>query len=96
MSHVSISIWTEISIHCLYLDTIEYREYYPAIVKTDRGSEKSMMEQTHFELCFGEIEERQAMTEKEKEAFFKKCYYYGTNTSNQRIEAWWGQLSKGQ
>ncbi|KAF1970029.1 hypothetical protein BU23DRAFT_571086 [Bimuria novae-zelandiae CBS 107.79] len=26
---------------------------------------------------------------------FQECYLYGTSTSNQRIEAWWGQLSKG-
>ena len=24
------------------------------------------------------------------------CFMYGTSTANQRIESWWGQLSKGQ
>ena len=36
------------------------------------------------------------MTEEEAEEEFRRCYYYGTSTSNQQIEAWWGQLSKGQ
>ncbi|KAF1974177.1 hypothetical protein BU23DRAFT_567696 [Bimuria novae-zelandiae CBS 107.79] len=26
---------------------------------------------------------------------FQECYLYGTSTANQRIEAWWDQLSKG-
>lgn len=26
----------------------------------------------------------------------KDCYLFGTSTANQRIESWWGQLSKGQ
>jgi hypothetical protein len=26
---------------------------------------------------------------------FEDCYLYGTSTANQRIEAWWQQLSKG-
>lgn len=26
---------------------------------------------------------------------FQDCYMYGTSTANQRIESWWGFLSKG-
>jgi hypothetical protein len=32
----------------------------------------------------------------EEAAPFESIYWYGSSTLNQRIEAWWRQMSKGQ
>jgi len=45
-----------------------------------------MYANTHFQLALKEDPMIQ----------LQDCFMYRTSTANQRIESWWGQLSKGQ
>jgi len=68
-----------------FLQVLEDMKIQPTFLRTDRGGETSMMAQAHFELR--RIDE--------PELQFSDCYLYGTSKANQRIEAWWDELSKG-
>ena len=95
--YVGTSARTEVSVYRQYVDIVGDTTIMPAIIRSDRGSETPLMTQAHFELRCREYQLRtNHLSVEERQNIFKKCYYYGTSTSNQRIEAWWGQLSKGQ
>jgi hypothetical protein len=83
--YVGISNSTAVSCLRQYLDCIECEERQPRFVRSDRGTETVMLADAHFQL--------QQNIQPDLE--FRDCYLYGTSTANQRIEAWWGQMSKG-
>src|SRR5947207_823886 len=68
-----------------FLDCLECLQYQPRFIQSDRGGETIMLANVHFQL----------QQEAEPGVQFEDCYLYGTSTANQRIEAWWQQLSKG-
>jgi len=84
--HVGISARTAISVLCGYLDTIEACGFLPLMIRSDRGSETSMIREYHLFLwktLFPEIT-------------LREVYRYGTLVKNQRIESWWNMMTKGQ
>jgi hypothetical protein len=83
--YVGISACTAVSCLRQFLETLETIEQQPRFVRSDRGVETVMLADAHYQL----------QTFAEPELQFQDCYLYGTSTANQRIEAWWQQLSKG-
>ena len=83
-SYVGVTNRTAVSILHGYLDSISHLGFGPRFVRSDRGGETILMAQAHLTL-------QQAY---EPEITFENCYMYGTSTANQRIEAWWSQLTK--
>jgi hypothetical protein len=83
--YVGISAATAVSCLRQFCDTLDATNIQPRFVRSDRGTETVMLAGAHFQL-------QQAA---EPGLRFEDCYLYGTSTANQRIEAWWQQLSKG-
>ena len=83
--YVGISSRTAISVLRQYLDTVEELGQIPQFIRSDHGTETGMMANAHHQLH----------TVQEPDLEFQDCYLYGTSTTNQRIESWWNQLSKG-
>ncbi|PWY62025.1 hypothetical protein BO83DRAFT_460335 [Aspergillus eucalypticola CBS 122712] len=67
-----------------YLDTVHERKIICNKIRSDYGSETSLLAKAHCYL-------RRAY---EPEIEVTRCYIFGSSTVNQRIEAWWAQLSK--
>ena len=84
--YVGISARTSVSVLRQYLDTIQDIQVMPSIIRSDRGVETPLCANAHFAL------RKESSYE---DLSFENCYFYGTSIANQRIEAWWGQLSKG-
>lgn len=83
--YVGISNRTQVSVVRQYFDTVQKNGFQPAIVRSDRGTETSMLANAHWQLRYSS----------DSTILFEDSYLYGTSTANERIEAWWGQLSKG-
>ena len=83
--YIGISNRTAVSVLRQYLLVIESMQQQPHFVRSDRGSETVLLASAHHQLL-------QAY---EADIPFDQTYFYGTSTSNQRIESWWGQLTKG-
>lgn len=83
--YVGISARTAISVVRQYLDTVNILGQHPRFIRSDHGTETVMLASAHHQL--------QQIAQPDLD--FHDCYMYGTSTSNQRIEAWWNQLSKG-
>lgn len=84
--YVGITARTGVSVKSQYLNVVEATGILPWIIRSDHGGETILMADAHYRLS----------KKRSSEVTFPKCYYYGTSTSNQRIESWWGQLSKGK
>ena len=82
--YIGVSNQTAVSIAQQYLQTVKTQNLLPQVIHTDRGVETPLMAAAHYQL----VEKTQPGIE------FNKCFRYGTSTANQRIEAWWGQLTK--
>lgn len=83
--YVGISARTAVSVLRQYLDAIESIGQYPRFVRSDHGGETVLLASAHHQL--------QQITDSDIQ--FHECYLYGASTTNQRIEAWWNQLTKG-
>lgn len=83
--YIGISASTAVSCAHQFFYALEEVQLQPRFVRSDRGGETVMLADAHYQL--------QSLYQPDLE--FQDCYLYGTSTSNQRIEAWWGQLSKG-
>jgi hypothetical protein len=84
--YVGVSNRTTRSVLAQYLEACASIGCFPRIIRSDRGTETPMLAECHFGM-------RRAM---EPGILFKECYFFGKSTGNQRIEAWWSQLQKGQ
>lgn len=83
--YIGISASTAVSCVQQFFQAIEATQIQPRFVRSDRGTETVMLADAHYQL----------QTTYEPDLEFQECYLYGTSTANQRIEAWWQQLSKG-
>ena len=83
--YIGISASTAVSCVHQFLGTLEEVKIQPRFVRSDRGTETTMLADAHYQL----------QTSYEPDLEFQDCYLYGTSTANQRIEAWWQQLLKG-
>lgn len=83
---MGVSARTSVGVLCQYLDTVQDLQIMPQIFPTDPGTETPLCANAHFML------RKRTLYEDLK---FEDRYYYGRSIANQRIEEWWGQLSKG-
>jgi len=67
-----------------YLDTLKSEKTQPRFIRSDKGGETTMLAAAHHALYM----------KHNPQASISDCYWYSTSTSNQRIEAWWSQLTK--
>jgi hypothetical protein len=82
--YVGITNRTAISVLRQYLDMLEDQKVMPHKLRSDRGTETPLVAAAHHAL-------RENL---EPNIQFADCYWFGTSTANQRIESWWGQLTK--
>jgi len=82
--YVGISSHTAKSVLRQYVNAVAQKKVVPHILRSDRGVETTMIAAAHYELrkCH------------DPEMTIGRCYRYGTSTANQRIEAWWNQLTR--
>jgi len=83
--YICVSARTAVSVMWQYLDCITTLGYQPRIIRSDLGTETSLMANTHYTIRRAE----DPTVDK-----FKKAHWYGRSTDNQRIEAWWWQLAQ--
>jgi hypothetical protein len=84
--YVGVSATTAVSTARQFLDTIEEIGFIPQIVRSDRGSETSLIADIQWTL---------SRQRHQSDIPLSDCYKFGTSKENQRIEAWWMQLTKG-
>lgn len=82
--YVGISCRTAVSVLKQYLETLAAQKVLPQVLRADRGVETPLIAAAH----------HQFVRKVRPTASFDGCFRYGTSTANQRIEAWWGQLTK--
>ena len=83
--YVGIDAATPVSILKQYLDTAEATGIVPQFLRADRGSETPMCADAHYNINCELRGDGICLGE---------CFIFGTSTANQRIEAWWRQISK--
>ncbi|KAL4956709.1 hypothetical protein BDW69DRAFT_70105, partial [Aspergillus filifer] len=83
--YVGISSRTAVSVLRQFLDTLKVTSRQPRYVRSDRGGETVLLAEAQHKL----------QQSYHPEISIQDCYLYGTSTANQRIEAWWGQLTRG-
>jgi hypothetical protein len=86
--YVGVSGRVSLSVVRQFLLVILEKGYIPYIVRSDRGKETPLAAEVHFAL---------SRTMQDNPQFqLRDCWYYGTSTTNQRIESWWSGLQKSQ
>ncbi|KAL4962587.1 uncharacterized protein BDV14DRAFT_178267 [Aspergillus stella-maris] len=83
--YVGISSRTAVSVLRQFLDTLAVTQQQPRLVRSDRGTETVLLAEAQYKL-------QQSL---HPDINIRDCYLYGTSTANQRIEAWWLQLTRG-
>ena len=83
--YVGISACMQVSVIRQYLDTVKTLQKVPRRIRSDHGTETGLLGGAHYQLIQAH----------DPSVSVQNCYIYGTSTENQRIEAWWGQLTKG-
>jgi hypothetical protein len=83
--YVGTSSRTAVSVLRQFLDVLQVTKRQPRFVRSDQGTETILLAEAQHKLQQSKYPEIQ----------ISDCYIYGTSTANQRIEAWWHQLSRG-
>ncbi|KAL4789390.1 hypothetical protein BDV19DRAFT_397054 [Aspergillus venezuelensis] len=83
--YVGVSSRTAVSVLKQFLDTLKVTSRQPRFVRSDRGREPVLLAKAQHKL----------QQSYHSDISIKDCYLYGTSTANQRIEAWWDQLTRG-
>ncbi|XP_071797832.1 uncharacterized protein [Asterias amurensis] len=68
-----------------YVDYIQEIKGVPHIIRTDRGTENTLIEDIQIAFRYHDGDEHSGL----------KSFMYGKSTSNQRIERWWGSMRTG-
>lgn len=84
--HVGIYTRTGVAVRGQYLDPIDVTDVLPHCVRSDRGTETTLMTNKHWQFHHAQNPPLQ----------FSDIYYYGMSILNVRIKSWWGQLTKSQ
>lgn len=82
--YIGVSARTAVSVLRQSLDTFTSMGFQPRKIRSDRGTETTLMADTQYEL-------RRLQDPSLKPS---DCYIYGRSVDNQRIEGWWGMLSR--
>jgi hypothetical protein len=83
--YIGVSAHTALCVLAQFLTTLKLEDIHPQRVRSDRGVEMTMLAAAHHAF----------MKKHVSDIPFNDCYWFGTSTANQRIEAWRGQLTKG-
>jgi hypothetical protein len=86
-TYVGNTARTAVSVAFQYLQVVKKNRIIPQVIRTDRGGETVLL--AGMQYLF-------SRTIRGEDLLLKECYAYGTSTANERIEAWWNQLCKGQ
>ncbi len=87
---------TQVTVAKQYLLAIKSLRVRPQIIRSDRGSETSMMADLHYSL---EVQHQQTEfnhNQATNPVPLRQCYMYGKSTTNQRIESFWLRLIVAQ
>jgi hypothetical protein len=82
--YVGITNRTAISVLQQFVDTLKSENIQPRFIRSDRGGETTLIAAAHYAL----------LKKYHEDLIVSECYWFGTSTANQRIEAWWSQLTK--
>ncbi|EED21277.1 hypothetical protein TSTA_085080 [Talaromyces stipitatus ATCC 10500] len=82
--YVGTSNRKEFSVLRQFLDTLQSEKKQPRFVRSHKGGEATLLAAAHHALYKKHY----------SDSNISDCYWYGTSTSNQRIEAWWSQMPK--
>jgi len=83
--YIGLSSHTAVSALVQFLTTLRTEDIHPQRIRSDRGVETPLLAAAHHAF----------MKKHDSEISFADCYFFGTSTANQRIEAWWAQLTGG-
>jgi myosin-crossreactive antigen len=86
-TYVGITARTAVSVVSQYLEVVEKGRKIPQVIRTDRGTETVLLAGAQYLL---------SRKKRGEDIELKECYAYGTSVANERIEAWWNQLCRGQ
>lgn len=87
--YVGLSAHTAISVAAQYLATLASGGVMPLFLRSDYGSETSIIADLHLHLS------DQLRTREDGQPLeFTDCFRYGTSKKNQRIERWWAEQSQ--
>jgi hypothetical protein len=85
--YVGVSARTMVSVYAQFAEALKIRGVAPQLIRTDKGTETIMAADAQY---------LHARRTRGSNCTFRECFVYGRSVSNQRIEAWWAQISKGQ
>ena len=85
-TYVGISARTQVSVLTQFLDVVDEIGLQSRIVRSDKGTETTLLAEAHHKL----------LKAYDPDIPLVNCYFYGSSVNNQRIERWWGTLTKGQ
>lgn len=88
-TYVGVSAKTKLSVLAQFLQVLLCVGFQPVVLRSDRGTETTLVADAFHTLSKGHAL-------RSIDLKFEECFWYGTSTANQRIEAWWNQLTKGQ
>jgi len=98
--YVGSSNRTAVSVVCQYLEAVGLRDKCPNYLRTDDGTEISMMADAQYFLYWAdqvkEYEAGRRTAEDLAGVTVRDCFITGKSTANIRIEGLWGQLIRGQ
>lgn len=92
--YVGVTARTMISVFKQFLTAVESRGVTPRLLRADKGYETMITADAQYHLA--RISRTRQDPDEEENCTFRKTFVFGTSTKNQRIEAWWQQLSKSQ
>jgi hypothetical protein len=90
--YVGLSNRTGISVCRQYLDTIKVVGRCPNFIRSDCGSETTLMASCHYDLYWQSCLDHGVPDEELNNLTLYDCYRYGKSTRNIRIEAMWNQM----
>ena len=85
--YVGVSGRTMVSVYRQFALALKSVKKAPKLIRSDKGKETIMAADAQY------LHARQT---RGANCTFRSCFIYGTSVANERIEAWWGQISKGQ
>ena len=99
-SHCSISSRTGASVSKQYVNAVAANNVQPELLRADHGTETLIIADMHFQM--GQAVRQDLYNPETGETFsgealsFARAFLFGTSVANQRIEAWWQQVTRGQ
>jgi hypothetical protein len=95
--YIGIGGHTQLCVARQFIEHVRLHEHIPKRVRADRGSETPIIGDFVYELTRNTMYKMGEITFEQADQFdVKECWLFGTSMKNQRIEAWWNSLQRGQ